>query len=94
MWMKCFFYVSCDSPTFQVPMRRKTLMMSRMRLSAARMVLMIIRSELPLAIRVPDPPRPRRPMSWGGKISSIFDVSFCHRNSYNAKPTDDEAPIS
>ena len=30
--------------TFHVPMRRKTLMMSRMRLSAARMVLMIINS--------------------------------------------------
>ena len=30
----------------------------------------------------------------GRKDFSIFDVSLCHRNSYNAKPTDDEAPIS
>ena len=50
--------------TFQVPMRRKTLMMRRMRLSAARIVLMIMNSELPRAIKVPEPPRPSNPMSW------------------------------
>ena len=54
--------------TFHVPIRRKTLMMRRMRLSAARMVLMIMNSELPRAIRVPEPPRPSNPMSWFKKI--------------------------
>jgi hypothetical protein len=62
------------------------LMMSRMRLSAARMLLMIMNSELPRAMRVPEPPRPRAPTILGEREGWKRKAI-----THNSEPADDEA---